>query len=80
MSVKIILAAAAIGVALSSGAAFAYERHYDFGQVWGEAVDTHRRDEALSASPRDAMRAYPRQGLQGRPNDPSGTIILEGAR
>lgn len=80
MSMKVVLVAAAMGVALSSGAASAYERRFDFGQVWGEAVDTHRRDEALSASPRDVMRAYPRQSLQGRPHDPSGTIILEGAR
>jgi hypothetical protein len=80
MSMKWMFAAAAFGVALSSAPAGAYERYYDFGQVWGESVDEHRRDEALSASPRDTMRHQPRQVFGGRPHDPSGNIVLEGAR
>lgn len=80
MSLKFMFAAAAIGVALSSGSAVAYERHYDYGQVWKEAVGVHQRDDALSASPRDVMRHYPRHVFQGRPHDPSGNIILEGAQ
>ncbi|MEK4032893.1 hypothetical protein WOC76_01755 [Methylocystis sp. IM3] len=80
MSLRVMLAAAAIGVALSSGSAVAYERHFDFGEVWKQAVDVHQRDDALSASPRDVMRRYPRHVFQGRPHDPSGNIILEGAQ
>lgn len=80
MSLKIIFAVAALGVALSSGSAFAYERYYDVGKVWSDAVGEHQRDEALSASPRDVMRRQPKQVFEGRPHDPSGNIILEGAR
>ncbi|MFO1124160.1 MAG: hypothetical protein U1E25_01960 [Methylocystis sp.] len=80
MSCKLVFAAAAVGVALSSGSAFAYERHYNFGQVWGDAVREHRRDEALSATPRDVMRRYPHQLTNEEPHDPSGRIILEGAQ
>lgn len=80
MSLKHLFAAAAFGVVFSAGSALAYDRHFDFGQVWGDAVNEHRRDEALSATPRDVMRQHPRQVYGGRPHDPSGTIILEGAR
>lgn len=80
MSFKHVFAAAALGVALSAGSAFAYERHYDFGQVWDDAVSEHRRDEALSARPRDVMRRYPHQVDRDGPHDPSARIILEGAR
>jgi hypothetical protein len=80
MSVKIALFAAALGVALSSGSAFAYDRSFDFGQVWGDAQRAHQRDEALSATPRDSLRRQPAQVYGGRPHDPSGNIILEGAK
>lgn len=80
MSSKLVFAIVALGVAFSSGSAAAYEKHFDFGQVWGDAVNEHKRDEALSASPRDAMRHHSPQVYGGRPHDPSGTIILEGAR
>jgi len=80
MSFKLVIAAAALGAVLSAGSASAYERHYDFGQVWGEALHEHQRDEALSASPRDVMRRYPREVDREAPHDPSGTIILEGAQ
>ncbi len=79
MSFKLVFAAAALGVALSAGSAFAYERHYNFREVWGDAVREHGRDEALSATPRDVMRHYPRQLTEDGPHDPSGRIILEGA-
>jgi hypothetical protein len=80
MSFKLVFAAAALGVALSAGSASAYERHYNFGQVWGDAMREHRRDEALSAAPRDVMRHYPRQLSNEGAHDPSGRIILEGAQ
>jgi len=82
MSMKIVFAAAALGVFFSAGSALAYDRSFNFGEVWGDAVNQHRRDEALSASPADVMRRQPRQvyGTQGRAHDPSGTIILEGAK
>lgn len=80
MSFKLVFAAAAFGVALSAGSAFAYERHYNFREVWGDAVREHGRDEALSATPRDVMRHYPRQLTEDGPHDPSGRIILEGAQ
>lgn len=80
MSLKLVVAAAAVGVALSSVPAFAYDRYFDFGQVWGDAANEHRRDDALSATPRDVMRQQPRQVYGGRPHDPSGNIILEGAK
>ena len=80
MSSKLVAAVIVLGVAFSAGSASAYEKPFDFGQVWGDAVSEHKRDEALSASPRDAMRHHPQQVYGGRPHDPSGTIILEGAR
>ncbi|WP_363350468.1 hypothetical protein [Methylocystis echinoides] len=80
MSLKWMLPAAALGLLLSAGSALAYERYFDFGQVWQDATAAHQRDEALSARPRDAMRRQPEQVFQNRPHDPSGNIILEGAR
>lgn len=80
MSLKAALLGAVVGLAMGSGSAVAYERHYDFGQVWNDATREHRRDEALSASPRDVMRHQPNQAVYSSPHDPSGTIILEGAR
>jgi hypothetical protein len=80
MSFKLVFAAAALGVALSAGSALAYERHYNFREVWGDAVREHGRDEALSATPRDVMRHYPRQLTDDAAHDPSGKIILEGAQ
>ncbi|MBM3578560.1 MAG: hypothetical protein FJX40_13125 [Alphaproteobacteria bacterium] len=80
MLFKLVFAAASLGVAFSAGPAVAYERYYNFGQVWGDAVREHQRDEALSASPRDVMRHYPRQLSNQSAHDPSGRIILEGAQ
>ncbi|MBM3654818.1 MAG: hypothetical protein FJX06_18770 [Alphaproteobacteria bacterium] len=80
MSFKLVFAAAAVGVALSAGSAFAYEEHYNFHEDWERAVREHGRDEALSATPRDVMRHYPRQLTNESPHDPSGRIILEGAQ
>ncbi|GLI91202.1 hypothetical protein [Methylocystis echinoides] len=80
MSLKSAFLGAAVGVVMFSGSAFAYERHYDFGQIWVDAVKQHQRDEALSATPRDVSRHQPAQAIYGSPHDPSGTIILEGAR
>jgi hypothetical protein len=79
MYLKAALLGAAVGLTMYSGSAFAYERHYDFSQIWVDAVRPHQRDEALSAAPRDVMRRQP-QAIYGSPHDPSGTIILEGAR
>jgi hypothetical protein len=80
MSFKRVFAAAAFGVALSSVPAFAYDRHFDFGEVWSESTQRHQRDEALSATPRDVTRHPSPYVYQGRPHDPSGNIILEGAK
>lgn len=80
MSHKFALAVAALGVALTSAPAFAYDRSFEFSEVWGQSTQRHRRDDALSASPRDAMRRQSPYVFQGRPHDPSGHIILEGAR
>lgn len=80
MSMKLVFAAVAAATLFSTASAFAYERHFDFGQVWGEAMGEHRRDEALSATPRDVMRHHPRQLYVDTPHDPSGRIILEGAK
>jgi hypothetical protein len=82
MSLKLVFAVAALGIALSAGPAAARDRYYDFNQVWGDAVSEHKRDEAISASPRDVMRQRPTHVFdpQTRPHDPSGRIILEGAR
>lgn len=78
--VKTVIAGAMLGVALFSGSALAYERHYDFGQIWVDTVRPHQRDEALSAVPRDVMRHQPNRAAYGAPHDPSGNIVLEGAR
>lgn len=82
MSKRFVLAAAAIGFALSAGSALARDRYYDFGQVWGDAVNEHNPGDAVSASPSDVVRQRPRHVFdsQTRPHDPSGRIILEGAR
>lgn len=80
MSVKHVLAAAALALVISAAPAFAYDRHFDFGQVWGDSVREHQRDEALSATPRDVMRHHPREIYGAQPHDPSGRIILEGAK
>ncbi|WP_442755492.1 hypothetical protein ACNHKD_02155 [Methylocystis sp. JAN1] len=79
MTLKLAFAAAALGVALSSVPASAYDRYYDFGQVWGDAMQKHRRDEALSATPRDVMRHHSPNVYRPGAHDPSGNIILEGA-
>ncbi|WP_424360565.1 hypothetical protein [Methylocystis parvus] len=79
MSHKLVFAAAALGVVLSTPA-LAYDRSFDFAEVWGQSTQRHQRDEALSASPRDATRHQSPYVFQGRPHDPSGNIILEGAR
>lgn len=80
MSLKFAFAATALGLALTSVPANAYDRSFDFAEVWGQSARKHQRDEALSASPRDAMRNQSPYVFQGRPHDPSGNIILEGAR
>jgi hypothetical protein len=72
-------AVGALAIAVTTPA-LAYERHYDFGQIWVDAVRPHERDPALSAPPRDVMRHQPNPTFYGRPHDPSGNIILEGAR
>lgn len=81
MSLKLVFAAAALGIALSATSASARDRYYDFNQVWGDAVNEHKRDEAISATPRDAMRQHPRQvyGVGDKPHDPRGIIVLDGA-
>lgn len=81
MSLKLVFAAAALGIALSAAPASARDRYYDFDQVWGDAVREHKRDEAISATPRDTMRRQPRHVFEGqsRPHDPRGIIVLDGA-
>lgn len=79
MSLKLVYAAVAAVTLFSSTAAFAYDRHFDFGQVWGEAQREHQRDEALSATPREALRQHPTSVYRPGSHDPSGRIILEGA-
>ncbi|PPD46544.1 MAG: hypothetical protein CTY15_00505 [Methylocystis sp.] len=79
MSRKFIFAAATLGVVLTSAPAFAYDRYYDFGEVWGRSTQQHRRDEALSATPRDVTRHQTPNVYRPGAHDPSGNIILEGA-
>lgn len=81
MSMKLVFAAAALGVALTAAPASARDRYYDFNQVWGDAVREHKRDEAISATPRDATRRQPRQVYDTgeQPHDPRGVIVLDGA-
>ncbi len=79
MSRKFVFAVAALGVVLSSAPAFAYDRYFDFDQVWGDSTQRHRRDEALSASPRDVTRRQSPTVYRPGAHDPSGNIILEGA-
>jgi hypothetical protein len=82
MSLRLALAAAALGVALMATSASARDRYYDHDQVWGDAVREHKHDEAISARTVDVMRQRPRHVFDPstRPHDPSGAIILEGAR
>lgn len=80
MSSKFVFAVAALGVAFSSAPAFAYDRFFDFGEAWSQSTQRHQRDEALSASPRDVTPHQSPYVYDGRPHDPSGNIILEGAR
>jgi hypothetical protein len=75
----VFFAVGALAIAVTTPA-LAYERHYDFDQIWVDTVRPHERDPALSAPPRDVMRHQPGPTFYGRPHDPSGNIILEGAR
>lgn len=79
MTLKFAFAAAALGVALSSVPALAYDRYYDSREVWSDSTQRHRRDEALSATPRDVMRHHSPNVYRPGAHDPSGNIILEGA-
>ncbi|WBJ99038.1 hypothetical protein [Methylocystis parvus] len=79
MSLKLVFAVAALGVALSSVPAFAYDRYFDFHEVWGDSTQKHRRDDALSATPRDVTRHQSPNVYRPGAHDPSGNIILEGA-
>jgi hypothetical protein len=46
---RLIFAAIALGAALSSAPALAYDTFFDLREVWGQSVRQHQRDEALSA-------------------------------
>lgn len=75
---KRIVVVGVAGLLLSTSGALAYDRYYSRDEtVSGRS--RIQRDEALSATPRDAMRRYPKEFMQERPHDPSGRIILEGA-
>ncbi|BDV32692.1 MULTISPECIES: hypothetical protein [Methylocystis] len=80
MSVKLLFAAAALGVVLSAAPACASDRFFDFDEVWDQSMQKHRRDEVLSVTPRDATRHQSPYVFRGRPHDPTGNITLEGAR
>ncbi|MCC3245745.1 hypothetical protein LG047_10465 [Methylocystis sp. WRRC1] len=82
MSLKLVFTAATLGLVLSAGSAFAYDRYYDSRQVWGDAVQEHHYNDAISASPSDVMRQRPRHVYRPAmsPHDPRGIIVLEGAQ
>ena len=82
MSRRHVFAVASLGLLLATGSAAARDRFYDFGQIWGDAVNEHKPGDAVSASPSDVMRQRPKHVFdsQTQPHDPSGRIILEGAR
>jgi hypothetical protein len=75
-----LLAAVLLGSLACAGSAFARDRAFDFGQVWGEAVQQHERNDAIRAPTSDVMRQRPAHVYQPGSHDPSGLIILEGAR
>jgi hypothetical protein len=82
MPTKTLVVLALLGALAPLGSASARDRTYDFGQVWGEAVQEHGYNDAVRAPTRDIMRQRPRHVFEYTPgaHDPSGNIILEGAK
>jgi hypothetical protein len=77
---KKLLAAVVLGSLAFAGSALARDRAFDFGQVWGEAIQQHERNDAIRAPTSDVMRQRPAHVYEPGSHDPSGRIILEGAR
>jgi hypothetical protein len=77
---RLSLVAMLFGSIATVGSAFARDRSFDFGQAWGAAVAQHERNDAIRVPTADVMRQRPYHVYEPGSHDPSGRIILEGAR
>jgi hypothetical protein len=80
---KILLVAVLLGSVAPMGSAFARDRRFDENEIWRETAQERAYHDAIRTPANDAVRRRLHRVYDShhwRPHDPSGVIVLEGAK